>query len=137
MADYPELLHTVIDAAEPRRLAEFYRRLLGYRYRPGDEPSAGTGADDVDWLVLTNAEGRRMIAIQQAESLKPSTWPDPTVPMQVHLDFTVADQAELARHRARALDLGARLLQDRADDEEEPLYVFADPAGHPFCIFVH
>jgi hypothetical protein len=22
------------------------------------------------------------------------------------------------------------------DDEQEPLYVFADPAGQPFCIFV-
>ncbi|MGW0888897.1 VOC family protein, partial [Micrococcus luteus] len=25
---------------------------------------------------------------------------------------------------------------DRSDDEDEPLYVFADPAGHPFCVFV-
>lgn len=30
----------------------------------------------------------------------------------------------------------ARLLLDRADDVEEPLRVYADPAGHPFCIFV-
>jgi len=22
------------------------------------------------------------------------------------------------------------------DDADEPLYVFADPAGHPFCMFV-
>ncbi len=28
------------------------------------------------------------------------------------------------------------MLLDRTDDPEEPLYVFADPAGHPFCIFV-
>jgi hypothetical protein len=27
-------------------------------------------------------------------------------------------------------------LEDRFDNPEEPLYVFADPAGHPFCIFV-
>lgn len=137
MADYPELLHTVIDAVEPRRLAEFYRQLLGYRYRPGDEPSVGTDADDADWLVLTNAEGRRMVAVQQTESLEPSTWPDLAVPMQLHLDFTVVDQKELVRHKLRALELGARLLLDRAEDEDEPLYVFADPAGHPFCIFVH
>jgi hypothetical protein len=32
--------------------------------------------------------------------------------------------------------LGARLLDDHADDPEEPLRVYADPAGHPFCIFV-
>ena len=35
---------------------------------------------------------------------------------------------------ARALALGARLLEDRSDDSEEPLRVYADPAGHPFCI---
>jgi Glyoxalase-like domain len=40
-----------------------------------------------------------------------------------------------AQHR-RALSLGARLLRDRFDDPVEPLYVYADPAGHPFCIFV-
>jgi hypothetical protein len=28
------------------------------------------------------------------------------------------------------------VLEDRFDNPEEPLYVFADPAGHPFCIFV-
>jgi Glyoxalase-like domain len=35
-----------------------------------------------------------------------------------------------------ALALGARLLQDRSDDPHEPLRVYADLAGHPFCIFV-
>ena len=29
----------------------------------------------------------------------------------------------------------ARLLQDRSDDPEEPLRVYADLSGHPFCIF--
>jgi hypothetical protein len=28
------------------------------------------------------------------------------------------------------------LRYDRSGDEEEPLRVYADPAGHPFCIFV-
>jgi hypothetical protein len=36
----------------------------------------------------------------------------------------------------RAESLGAQLLLDRTDDPDEPLYVLADPAGHPFCIFV-
>ena len=43
---------------------------------------------------------------------------------------------ELFAQRDRALALGATLLRDRSDDPEEPLYVFADPHGHPFCIFV-
>jgi hypothetical protein len=56
--------------------------------------------------------------------------------MQLHCDFTVSGVEELERHRARAEALGARLVLDRTDDEHEPLYVLADPAGHPFCLFV-
>lgn len=56
--------------------------------------------------------------------------------MQLHLDLTVADVAQLERQRERAERLGARLLLDRTEDPEEPLYVLADPAGHPFCLFV-
>jgi len=43
---------------------------------------------------------------------------------------------DLHRQRGRALALGASQLFDRSEDEQEPLFVFADPAGHPFCIFV-
>lgn len=135
MAEHPRLLHTVLDTTEPRRLAEFYRELLGLRYRPGDEPPAD-GRDEPDWLVLTAADGTRQLAFQLVEELTPTTWPDHTVPMQLHLDFTVSSAAELERQHERALALGARLVLDRTDDEEEPLYVYADPAGHPFCVFV-
>jgi catechol 2,3-dioxygenase-like lactoylglutathione lyase family enzyme len=41
MTEYPRLLHTAIDTTDARGLAEFYRELLGLRYRPGDEPPAG------------------------------------------------------------------------------------------------
>jgi hypothetical protein len=43
---------------------------------------------------------------------------------------------DLRVQHQRALALGARLLLDRSDDPDEPLFVYADPAGHPFCIFV-
>ena len=54
----------------------------------------------------------------------------------LHLDTTVPTAADLEEQHLRALGLGARLLFDRSDDPDEPLYVYADPAGHPFCIFV-
>lgn len=136
MSDHPQLLHTVLDTTEPRRLAEFWRELLGLRYRPGDEPPAPGEEDEADWLVLTTTAGERRLAVQQVHRLTPTTWPDPAVPMQLHLDLTVGDVAQLERQRARAEQLGARLLLDRTEDPEEPLYVLADPAGHPFCIFV-
>jgi catechol 2,3-dioxygenase-like lactoylglutathione lyase family enzyme len=134
--EFPRLLHTVLDTTDPRGLAEFYRELLGLRYRPGDEPPTDGSPDEPDWLVLTGEDGTRRLAFQLVDRLEPTTWPDHDVPMQLHCDFTVTGVEELERHRGRAEALGARLVLDRTDDDEEPLYVLADPAGHPFCIFV-
>ncbi|MBQ1072282.1 VOC family protein [Micromonospora sp. C31] len=136
MSGYPRLLHTVLDSTNPRELAEFYRQLLGLRYRPGDEPPTDGTADDRDWLVLTDNGGTAQLAFQLVDHLPRTTWPRHDVPMQLHLDFTVPDAAELERQRERAEALGAELLIDRTDDPDEPLYVFADRSGHPFCIFV-
>jgi catechol 2,3-dioxygenase-like lactoylglutathione lyase family enzyme len=136
MSDHPRLLQTALDATDVRGLAEFYRELLGLRYRDGDEAPTDGSPDDADWLVLVDGDGIRRLAFQQTERLARSTWPDPTVPQQLHLDLTVPDRAALERHRERALALGAELRLDRSDDPDEALYVFADPAGHPFCIFV-
>jgi len=137
VSEYPQLLHTVLDTTEVRPLAEFYRQLLGLRYREGDEPPADGAPDDADWLGLSYPDGRRVLAFQQVDDLPPTNWPDPPgIPQQLHLDFTVPDRAELERQHDRALALGAKLLFDRTDDPDEPLYVFADVAGHPFCLFV-
>ena len=48
----------------------------------------------------------------------------------------VPNRAELDAARQRALALGAQVLMDRSDDEEEPLWAYANLAGHSFCIFV-
>lgn len=133
----PHVRQVVLDTTDARALAEFYRQLFGLSYRPGDEPPPA-GEDDPngrDWLVLRN-EGGVPLAFQQVEDLPPSTWPEPGIPQQLHLDTTVPDVAALAEARDRALELGATLRFDRSDDPHEPLYVFADPAGHPFCVFV-
>jgi catechol 2,3-dioxygenase-like lactoylglutathione lyase family enzyme len=136
MAEYPQLLHTVLDTTRPRDLAEFYRQLLGLQYRPGDEPPVDGASDEADWLVLVNSGGERMLAFQEVDELSRTTWPKHDVPMQLHVDFTVSSRAELDRQRERAEALGAEILLDRTDDDDEPLYVFADLSGHPFCIFV-
>lgn len=134
MPEFPQLLQSVLDATDARALAEFYRQLLGLQYRPGDEPPA-EGPDEPDWLVLQDAEGRNQLAFQLAEELKPTTWPSPQVPMQMHLDCMVGSMDDLINHRDRALELGAQVVYTRLDDPEEPLVVLADPAGHPFCLF--
>jgi len=135
---YPALRAVVLDATDARALGEFYRQLLGYLYRPGDEapPAGQRDPQGEDWLVLRDGTGEARLAIQQVAELPTATWPDPQVPQQLHLDMTVRTSDELAAQRDRAVALGARVLLDRSTDPEEELYVFADPAGHPFCIFV-
>jgi glyoxalase superfamily protein len=134
---FPVLRTTVLDATDARALAEFYRQLLGLRYRPGDEPPEPGGPDPRgdDWLVLRNPTGAHL-AFQAVAQLPRATWPEGPVPQQLHLDLAVASAAELNVQHERAVGLGATLLLDRFDDPEEPLRVYADPAGHPFCILV-
>ena len=136
---YPVIRQTVLDTTDARALAEFYRELFGLRYRPGDEPPADGSPDERgrDWLVLRNPSGGAQLAFQQVDTLPVSSWPgNEPVPQQLHLDTSVPAKADLDEQHDRVLKLGGRLLYDRSDDPDEPLRVYADPAGHPFCIFV-
>jgi hypothetical protein len=64
---------------------------------------------------------------QQVSEYNPPRWPDPAHPQQAHLDIIVGD---LDAGEARALELGAARLEAGS----EGFWVFADPAGHPFCL---
>ena len=134
---FPTVVQVVLDTTDARGLAEFYRELLGLSYRPGDEPPDDGAPDDAgqDWLVLRNPAGTQL-AFQQVPQMPEPTWPEGPRPQMLHLDMTVPSVADLDLQHERALALGARLLRDRSDDPEEPLRVYADPSGHPFCIFV-
>ncbi|MBL0885110.1 VOC family protein [Myceligenerans indicum] len=133
----PRIRQIVFDTTDVRALAEFYRKLFGLTYRPGDEapPPGEPDPRGHDWLVLRSEDGVSL-AFQQVDRLPRPTWPEPDVPQQLHLDTTVRDAAALGAARDHALALGATQLLDRSEDPDEPLYVFADPMGHPFCIFV-
>ncbi|GAB7003621.1 VOC family protein [Nocardioides sp. AN3] len=122
------LRNVVLDTTDVPRLAEFYRDLLGWRFPEGYD------ADDVSWRTLVGPQGQRL-AFQQAADVTPTTWPDPAVPQQLHLDFLVDSVEELKTQHDRATELGAVVRMDRSDDPEEPLWVFTDPAGHTFCLF--
>jgi catechol 2,3-dioxygenase-like lactoylglutathione lyase family enzyme len=134
----PTLVQVVLDTTDARRLAEFYRRLLGFTYRSGDEPPTADQSDKrgQDWLVIHHSSGAPRVAFQQVKALQRSTWPEDEVPQQLHLDLSVRTLADFEAQHERALGLGATLLYDRSQDPQEPLRVYADPDGHPFCIFV-
>lgn len=135
---FPVIRQVVLDTTDARGLAEFYRELLGYAYRPGDEPPADGSPDEKgrDWLVLRHPAGAAGLAFQQVAELAESTWPSDEVPQQLHFDMTVGSVTELDAQHERVLALGGRLIYDRSSDPQEPLRVYADLAGHPFCIFV-
>lgn len=138
VAERPRLRQVVLDSTDARRAAEFWRGLLGLVYRPGHEAPAA-GEDDAagrDWLNLRTPAGEPVLAFQQVAELAPATWPEHEVPQQLHLDLTVRDVPELDAVHERVLRLGGVLRLDRSDDPEEPLRVYADPDGHPFCVFV-
>ncbi|MET7709248.1 VOC family protein [Micromonospora sp. NPDC005413] len=116
-----QLRSVVIDCPDPRALAAFYSELLGVPLVEGDP-------DDDEWVVLGGPPGHQpRVAFQRALNLRPPAWPDPERPQQFHLDVTV-DDIETAE--SAALKLGAR----RLPGEGEGFRVYADPAGHPFCL---
>jgi catechol 2,3-dioxygenase-like lactoylglutathione lyase family enzyme len=138
MTSFPHIRQVVLDTADARRLAEFYRQMFGLEYRPGDEPPAAGESDEngQDWLVLHAPAGGVQLAFQQTSTVPHTTWPEPGVPQQYHLDTSVESVAELDAQHERALALGATLRFDRSDDKDEPLRVYADFDGHLFCVFV-
>ncbi|GAA1522672.1 VOC family protein [Nocardioides humi] len=127
----PRLRSIVLDTTDVPRLAEFYRRLLGWSYPEGYDIDELT-----DWRVIVGPSGER-IAFQEVAELPPTTWPSPEVPQQLHLDLMADTRADLEENHRRAVELGAAVRLDRSDDPEEPLRVYADPAGHTFCLFTH
>jgi catechol 2,3-dioxygenase-like lactoylglutathione lyase family enzyme len=108
---------TVIDCEDPSELARFYEALLGYT----------RVQDESDWVVIGKAPDFPGLAFQRVEGYRPPQWPDAAHPAQMHLDIRV-DDLQVAATKAQAL--GARLLSQSS----EIFWVFADPAGHPFCI---
>ena len=83
------------------------------------------------WHSVIDAAGEWRIGVQFAPDHVAPQWPD-GAPQQVHLDLHVEDPALPMRRPWRS---GARLLQSAPDlDSEEGHQVYADPAGHPFCI---
>lgn len=85
---------------------------------------------DTDWYEIKVGEEYPM-AIQLVEHHVPPAWPDGQ-PQQVHLDFFVDD---LEAEHERVTGLGAKLLKASSNPAAATGFqVYADPAGHPFCL---
>ena len=116
MSDSIKLISAALDCPDAGALATFYAEITG----------GNVTYDDGRWATVDGPGGR--IDFQQSSDYVPPTWPDSGVPMQVHLDFQV-DDPEAAE--ARVLAAGATKLEFVPNDH---FRVYADPAGHPFCL---
>jgi predicted enzyme related to lactoylglutathione lyase len=112
------LQSVVLDTDDPRRLAEFYTALLGWKIESIND----------DWITISGGSAGQM-DFQLAINHKPPTWPDNDVPQQSHLDLDVDD---LDKAAAYAESIGARRAV--SGDHRPDFIVFLDPSGHPFCL---
>jgi catechol 2,3-dioxygenase-like lactoylglutathione lyase family enzyme len=110
-----------LDSPEPRALARFYSRLLGW---PID-------ADEPEWVELTAPTGAGLSFQLEAHYVRP-TWPATGADqrMMMHLDIRVDD---LAAAEAHARACGAEVPDFQPQDD---VRVCLDPDGHPFCLYL-
>jgi hypothetical protein len=110
----------VFDAADLHAESAFWAGILG-----------GHVFEDEAFHSIVDANGKWRFGVQHAPNHVPPDWPD-GAPQQVHVDLHVEDAKEA---HEQAMALGARLLLAAPDlGSDEGHQVYADPAGHPFCI---
>lgn len=106
-----------IDCPDPHALATFYAELIG--------TEIALEGDGYSSIQL----GQVWINMLSVPDYRAPTWPSPSTPQQVHLDFAVDDLDEA---QAAALAVGATLAA--VQPEPEQWRVMIDPVGHPFCL---
>ncbi|GAA1940704.1 VOC family protein [Streptomyces durmitorensis] len=126
MTPVARMRNVVLDCPDPRQLAEFYAHLLGGTVE-GDEGE--------DWVTL-HAPGGLRLCFQEAPGHRPPNWPQAGAgSQQIHLDLDVGPAVQdIERAQERALALGAKPLDVDDDNGSRDFRVYADPAGHPFCL---
>ena len=107
-----------IDAHEPKKLADFWRQVLGYEVKSTSDPG-----DDEAYveLVPPDGAGARLLFLQTPD--------DKAVKNRLHFDLDPDDQdAEVER----VLGLGATKVDIGQGDQT--WVVLADPEGNEFCL---
>ncbi|MEV4318729.1 VOC family protein [Actinocrispum sp. NPDC049592] len=117
-----ELQCVVLDCPDAVGLARFYQALVGGEV---NRPDRRWGVSSV--FATLHLDGGMVLTFQGVAGYRAPRWPDPGYPQQFHLDVEVADLDEAQR---QVVALGGELLHVDARGWR----VFADPAGHPFCL---
>jgi catechol 2,3-dioxygenase-like lactoylglutathione lyase family enzyme len=123
-----------IGAPDPRALAAFYKRLLGWTVASEEGPKPGAPPED-GWAQLRPPDGGTGLSSLNFEfeaDYVPPVWPSVAGKQQImtHIDIAVKDLEETVTW---AVDAGATLADYQP---QENVRVMLDPAGHPFCLFL-
>lgn len=91
----------------------------------------GTIDAEDDWHMVF-VDGKPRIGVQLAPDHVAPDWPDGLPKQQIHVDLWVEDFEEA---HEKVMGLGARVLKPATEsDAPDNFQVYADPAGHPFCL---
>ena len=115
MSPIGRLHHVAYDTPDPMGSARFWAQVLGQPITYASE----------DWVVVAADPEHSGMAFQLAPEHQPPVWGDPSRPQQLHHDVMVDD---LPAAEAAVEALGAHRLPSPDGS------VWADPAGHPFCL---
>jgi len=118
-----KLSHQVVvfDADDLAAESSFWAEVLG-----------GTVDAEDDWHTVF-VDGAPRVGVQLAPNHVPPEWPDGT-PQQIHIDLWV-DDFNAAHEEVMALGATVLKAAEQVPPEARDNYqVYADPAGHPFCL---
>ena len=120
MSGIGHLSGVALECRDPGELAAFYGRLTGWP----------VVSSDADWVSIGESPAAPFhLSFQRAPGHRAPVWPDPASSMQLHLHLRVNDLDEAER---AVLALGGTKFDHQPDGVGSR--VFADPAGHPFCL---
>jgi catechol 2,3-dioxygenase-like lactoylglutathione lyase family enzyme len=120
-----------ISAPDPRELAGFYARMLGWPIaveepgRPGFPPEDG-------WVQLRPPAGRAgpTLNFEYEAQYTPPVWPSEAGKQHITVHLDIAGE-DLEAAAAWAVEAGAVVAGYQPQDD---VRVMLDPAGHPFCL---
>ena len=122
-----------IGAPDPRALADFHSRLLGWPVTAAEPPRPGQPPED-GWAQIRPPTGETgpTLNFEFEPDFTTPTWPSRPGEQQIqeHLDIAVHDLDAAA---AWAISCGGRLHDHQPQDHNR---VMLDPAGHPFCLYL-
>ncbi|MCM2416770.1 VOC family protein [Streptomyces sp. RKAG293] len=117
MSPIGQLAAVTLDAVEPAALADFYCGITGWK----------TVFTSEDFAFIASEDGTGKMGFQREADHHAPKWPSQD--KQMHLDFSVSDLDEAEKG---VLALGATKPDFQPGGDK--WRVFADPAGHPFCV---